>query len=102
MSVPRLPLPAAMLDPAFLACMAQAAQQPDLVRQFDRLHGADLSLAQPKIAQLIDEGHVRPHVDRTDTVEHDEYARAVDARLEAGDPGAWADVVAHADSPPSA
>lgn len=55
MTTPRLPIPAALLDPAFLACVANAARQPELVKEFDRLRGSDLSLAMPPICRLIDE-----------------------------------------------
>lgn len=50
----RLPLPQAYLDPAFLACVAQAANTPELVLQFDRLYGADLSHQRAPIEQMID------------------------------------------------
>lgn len=51
----RLPLPQAYLDPAFLACVYQAVETPELVRQFDRLYGADLSHRRAPIEQMIDQ-----------------------------------------------
>lgn len=39
----RLPLPAAYIDPAFRACLHDAIETPELVSNFDRLYGANLS-----------------------------------------------------------
>ena len=40
----RLPLPAAYADQAFMACLNEAIDTPELVEQFDRLYGASLTL----------------------------------------------------------
>lgn len=55
MTAPRLPLPQAYADLAFIACIRQAAANNELVLQFDRLCGADLSRRRPPIERLIDE-----------------------------------------------
>lgn len=39
---PRLPLPAAYADPAFMRCLGSAIALPELVHRFDRLRGATL------------------------------------------------------------
>lgn len=50
----RASLPAAYLDPAFLACVHQAAETSELVAQFDRLYGADLSHKRSPVEQMVD------------------------------------------------
>ncbi len=42
MSSPRLPLSAAYIDPAFMACLSEAINTPELVQQHDRLYGSTL------------------------------------------------------------
>ena len=44
----RLPMPAAYADPAFMACVNEAIDTPELLTEFDRLYGADLSTNKPK------------------------------------------------------
>ena len=44
----RLPMPAAYADPAFLACVNEAIETPELLTEFDRLYGANLSTNKPK------------------------------------------------------
>lgn len=39
----RLPFPAAHIDPAFQACLLEAAAEPELVEQFCRLYGSSLN-----------------------------------------------------------
>ncbi|HHX4059581.1 TPA: hypothetical protein ACU967_006141 [Burkholderia contaminans] len=39
----RLPFPAACTDPAFSRCLMEAAGTPELVAEFDRLSGCNLS-----------------------------------------------------------
>ena len=34
----RLPLPAALMDPAFIACMRESIDTPELIVQFERLY----------------------------------------------------------------
>lgn len=51
----RLLLPAAYVDPAFLGCLREAAAAPELVRQFDRLYGADLSAKRSPIERMVDQ-----------------------------------------------
>lgn len=53
-TVTRLPLPAAYMDPAFLACVLEAASTPELVVQFDRLYGADLGARRAPIERMVD------------------------------------------------
>ncbi|WP_287142474.1 hypothetical protein [Delftia sp.] len=38
----RLPMPAAYCDPAFVACLTEAAGEPQMVAAFNRLYGATL------------------------------------------------------------
>ncbi|WP_368640452.1 hypothetical protein ABRZ04_04355 [Castellaniella ginsengisoli] len=54
MSSPRLPLPAAYIDPAFLACLSEAINTPELVRQHDRLYGSTLMSRATPIEQMVD------------------------------------------------
>ena len=42
----RLPLPAAYFDPAFIACMQEVIDTPEMVENFDRLYGCALSKGQ--------------------------------------------------------
>jgi hypothetical protein len=42
MTTPRLPLPAAYMDPAFIACLSEAIGARELVQNFDRLYGANM------------------------------------------------------------
>lgn len=48
MHADRLPMPAAYADPAFMACINEAINTPELLTEFDRLYGADLSTNKPK------------------------------------------------------
>jgi hypothetical protein len=50
----RAQLPGAYLDPAFMACVHQTVSTPELVEQFDRLYGADLSRRRTPIDQMVD------------------------------------------------
>lgn len=52
---PRSGLPQAYGDPAFVACLRQAVQEPELLANFDRLYGASLVSRRPPIEQLIDQ-----------------------------------------------
>lgn len=54
MSSPRLPLPAAYIDPAFLACLGEAINTPELVRQHDRLYGSTLMSRATPIERMVD------------------------------------------------
>lgn len=54
MSSPRLPLPAAYIDPAFLACLGEAINTPELVRQHDRLYGSTLMSRVTPIERMVD------------------------------------------------
>lgn len=48
MTASRLPLPMAYADPAFDACVAVALDTPELIAEFDRLYGADLTGGKPE------------------------------------------------------
>lgn len=48
MHADRFPMPAAYADPAFMACVNEAIDTPELLTEFDRLYGADLSTNKPK------------------------------------------------------
>ena len=52
MHADRLPMPAAYADPAFMACINEAINTPELLTEFDRLYGADLSTDQPKSGDM--------------------------------------------------
>lgn len=54
-SVKRLALPAAYIDPAFIACLDEAISTPELVAQFDRLYGADLRARRAPIVRMVDQ-----------------------------------------------
>jgi len=41
--VERLPLPAAYTDRAFMACLGASINTPEIVENFDRLHGCSLA-----------------------------------------------------------
>lgn len=43
----RFPLPMAYGDPAFLACLSDAIEIPELVENFDRLYGTSLLKGKP-------------------------------------------------------
>jgi len=45
-SAHRLALPAAYIDPAFIACLVASISERELVEQFDRLYGASLSIGE--------------------------------------------------------
>ena len=47
MTAPRLPLPVAYIDPAFMACVSAALDTPELVAEFDRLYGARMMSGKP-------------------------------------------------------
>ena len=47
MPTPRLPLPAAYCDPAFVRCAHESIETPELVSNFNRLYGAKLGEASP-------------------------------------------------------
>lgn len=47
MEVQRLSLPMAYADPAFIVCVSEAIDVPELVEQFDRLYGAHLTAGNP-------------------------------------------------------
>ena len=51
----RLELPAAYADPAFLRCLHEAIDTPELVENFDRLYGATLSTRTSPIERMVDE-----------------------------------------------
>lgn len=53
-AMPRLPMPQAVLDPAFLACLDEAVATPELIEQFDRLKGTSLSGGRSPIEQMVD------------------------------------------------
>ena len=48
----RLPMPAAYADPAFMACVNEAINTPELLTEFDRLYGAGLSTNKPKSGDM--------------------------------------------------
>jgi len=50
----RFPLPMAYGDPAFLACLSDAIDTPELVEQFDRLYGATLTGRKSPIEAMVD------------------------------------------------
>ncbi len=51
----RLALPAAYADSAFLRCLLEAIDTPELVSNFDRLYGATLTARTSPIARMVDE-----------------------------------------------
>lgn len=51
----RLPLPVAYCDPAFVACLRDAIGTPELVSEFNRLHGATLGARATAIERMVDE-----------------------------------------------
>lgn len=54
---PRMPLPLAYIDPAFMKCMDEACRTPEMIEAFDRLTGYKIgSLAQrAPIERLVDD-----------------------------------------------
>lgn len=50
----RAALPLAYGDPAFQACLREAVEMPELVEQFDRLHGCNLVTKQAPLTAMID------------------------------------------------
>lgn len=54
MSSPRLPLPAAYIDPAFLACLGEAINTPELIQQHDRLYGSTLMSRSSPMERMVD------------------------------------------------
>ena len=50
----RLPMPAAYCDPAFVACLTEAAGEPQMVAAFNRLYGATLGARATAIEQMVD------------------------------------------------
>ena len=52
--IKRPPLPIAYADPAFMACLLESIDTPELVAQFNRLYGATLGARATTIEQLID------------------------------------------------
>ncbi|WP_322997158.1 hypothetical protein [Castellaniella sp.] len=54
MPSPRLPLPAAHIDPAFIACLNEAINTPELIRQHDRLYGSTLMSRATPIERMVD------------------------------------------------
>ena len=50
----RLPLPMAYADPAFQACLSESIGTAELVSNFDRLYGADLSGRRSPISRMVD------------------------------------------------
>lgn len=51
---PRLPFPQACLDGAFILCLEEALQTPELIENFDRLYGASLCGRQTPIERMVD------------------------------------------------
>lgn len=47
MEAQRLSLPMAYADPAFMVCMSEAIDTPELIEQFDRLYGAHITAGNP-------------------------------------------------------
>lgn len=103
----RLPLPEAYLDPAFLACVYQAFETPELVRQFDRLYGADLSHHRTPIEQMIDQASGKRSSDMgafTRFVHESIYMRVTDeaiVEMRGKAPPILADVPEPSTQPPS-
>ncbi len=56
----RLPLPLAYADPAFMKCLDEAIELPELVQQFDRLCKCSLSAARKddmrKFVEFVHDG----------------------------------------------
>jgi hypothetical protein len=50
----RLPLPMAYADPAFMACLQEAIETPELIEQLDRLYGASLTAKRSPIEAMVD------------------------------------------------
>jgi hypothetical protein len=50
----RAPLPVAFGDPAFVKCLMEAADTPELVAQFNRLYGGTLGARAHPIEVMID------------------------------------------------
>lgn len=50
----RLQLPMAYGDPAFMACLREAIETPELVANFDRLYGASLTAKRSPIEEMVD------------------------------------------------
>jgi len=44
-----------LLNPRFLACLREAAKHKELIAEFDRLSGSNLSRKGPPIATMIDD-----------------------------------------------
>lgn len=75
----------ALIDPAFGACLAAAAANKDLVREFDRLHKTNLSLNGGPLDLAIDQATGRLEADAAAFAEfvHDTiYSRLEPSALE--------------------
>ena len=69
MSSPRLPLPAAYIDPAFLACLSEAINTPELVQQHDRLYGSTLIARASPLERMVDKATGKAEADMRAFVE---------------------------------
>jgi len=81
----RLPLPAAYVDAAFLACLQHAIETRELVEQFDRLYGASLVSRASPFDQAVDLATGKTEADMRALVEfvHDcIYLRLPDEAIE--------------------
>ncbi len=54
MTCMRLPLPLAYTDPAFMKCLDEASDTPELIEQFDRLYKCSLSGPRSAIERMVD------------------------------------------------
>ena len=50
----RLPLPQALSDPAFIACLRESLATPEFLEQFDRLYGSNLATRSSPIEAMSD------------------------------------------------
>ena len=64
MTADRIPLPAAYADPAFIQCLMNAIEQPDLIDQFDGLYQVSLFERRTLIRNLITTGEAEHEVRR--------------------------------------
>ena len=69
MGAPRLPLPAAYADPAFIRCAHEAIETPELVSNFNRLYGATLGARVSPIEAMVDKATGKADADMQAFVE---------------------------------
>lgn len=81
----RFALPSAYADPAFLRCLLEAIDTPELVQNFDRLYDATLTARTSPIERMVDEATGKRDDDMRAFVEfvHDSiYMRLPDEAIE--------------------